>query len=75
MIWAPVGKSGPCKTCLISSILTSGLLATNLIASTNSLKLWGGILVAIPTAIPFVPLANKLGNKEGKTTGSDSLPS
>ena len=40
--------------------------------SITSPKLWGGILVAIPTAIPVVPLTNILGNLEGKTTGSFS---
>ena len=40
------------------------------IPSTNSPKLWGGILVAIPTAIPIAPLRSKLGNFAGNTVGS-----
>ena len=32
-----------------------------LVALIISPKLWGGILVAIPTAIPPAPLTNKLG--------------
>ena len=32
--------------------------------------MWGGIFVAIPTAIPIVPLTNILGNFDGKTVGS-----
>ena len=33
------------------------------------------MLVAIPTAIPVVPLTKIFGNLEGKTTGSLSLSS
>ena len=43
--------------------------------SITSDKLCGGILVAIPTAIPPAPFINKLGNLEGSTEGSDSDPS
>ena len=32
--------------------------------------LWGGIFVAIPTAIPELPLASKFGNADGRTIGS-----
>ena len=38
-------------------------------------KLWGGIFVAMPTAIPVAPLTSKLGIREGSTTGSDFDPS
>ena len=44
-------------------------------AAISSLKLWGGILVAMPTAIPDVPLANRFGKREGSTTGSFSVSS
>ena len=37
---------------------------------TSSLRLWGGIFVAIPTAIPSDPFINKFGIIEGKTVGS-----
>ncbi len=40
------------------------------LAQEFSLRLWGGILVAIPTAIPEAPLANSCGNADGKTDGS-----
>ena len=40
-----------------------------------SLKLCGGILVAIPTAIPEVPFTNKFGNLDGSTIGSFSVSS
>ena len=39
-------------------------------ASVTSDKLWGGIFVAIPTAIPPEPLTSKFGNSAGKTIGS-----
>ena len=45
------------------------------VASIISLRLCGGIFVAIPTAIPAEPLTNKFGNLLGKTVGSFDLPS
>ena len=39
-------------------------------ASETSLRLWVGIFVAIPTAIPVVPLQRRNGNAPGKTEGS-----
>ena len=56
-------------------IVISGSFATAKIASITSTKLWGGILVAIPTAIPVEPLISKLGIRAGKTAGSCSSPS
>jgi hypothetical protein len=38
----------------------------------TSPKLCGGILVAIPTAIPEEPFTNNAGTRAGKTVGSDS---
>ena len=72
---APVGKSGPGKTSIKSLVVTSGLSMTSLTASMVSPKLWGGILVAIPTAIPVAPLTKRFGKRAGKTTGSRSLAS
>ena len=72
---APVGKSGPLTYCINSSIVISGFLAKAITPSITSPKLWGGILVAIPTAIPTEPETNKLGNLAGKTVGSCSEPS
>ncbi len=40
------------------------------IASTTSPRLCGGMLVAMPTAMPVPPLTSRLGNAAGKTTGS-----
>ncbi len=66
----PVGKSGPLMIFTKSSMVASGLSINRLIASINSVKLWGGITVDMPTAIPMVPLSNKLGNLAGRTAGS-----
>ena len=44
-------------------------------ASTTSLRLCGGMLVAIPTAMPVEPLMSRLGILLGRTVGSSSLPS
>ena len=41
-------------------------------ALTTSLKLCGGIFVAIPTAMPDEPLINNVGIRVGNTEGSDS---
>ena len=41
----------------------------------TSVKLCGGIFVAIPTAIPEEPFINNVGIFEGKTVGSCSLSS
>ncbi|ANS05416.1 hypothetical protein [uncultured Mediterranean phage] len=46
-----------------------------IVPSIISPKLCGGILVAIPTAIPPAPLTKRLGNCDGKTVGSFSLSS
>ena len=44
-------------------------------ASITSVKLWGAIFVAIPTAIPIVPLQRWLGNFVGSIIGSFKDPS
>ena len=46
-----------------------------MVPSITSVKLCGGILVAIPTAIPEVPFINKLGTRVGKTVGSFKVSS
>jgi hypothetical protein len=37
--------------------------------------LWGGMFVAIPTAMPEEPFASRFGKEAGRTTGSRSVPS
>ena len=79
-ISAPVGKSGPLTILRISSIDVSLSSSTRLsmiftTASITSLRLWGGMLVAIPTAIPVVPFTRRLGKRLGRTVGSFSVSS
>ena len=75
IIIPPVGKSGPGRHSIRSATSASGLSINRHIASTTSPRLWGGILVAIPTAIPDEPLTSRLGNLAGRTVGSSSLSS
>ena len=56
-------------------MVMSGFLLRFNTPSMTSVKLCGGMLVAIPTAIPDAPLTNKLGKRAGKTAGSLSVPS
>ena len=44
-------------------------------ASTISFRLCGGMLVAMPTAMPVEPLTSRLGKRAGITVGSFSEPS
>jgi hypothetical protein len=53
-----------------SSIETSGSSITRTSPSTTSPRLWGGMLVAMPTAIPEEPLTSRFGTLVGSTTGS-----
>ena len=75
MITPPVGKSGP-GICFINSLILISLLSINAnVPSIISPKLCGGILVAMPTAIPPAPLTKRFGNWEGRTDGSFSVSS
>ena len=75
IITPPVGKSGP-GTCFINSFILISLFLINAsVASTTSPKLCGGILVAIPTAIPPAPFTKRFGYWAGKTVGSCSVSS
>ena len=74
-ITPPVGKSGP-FTCFIRpsrSIAGSSMYAVT--APTTSRRLWGGMFVAIPTAMPCEPLTSRLGKRLGRTSGSCVRPS
>ena len=70
MMTAPVGKSGPGMTCMSSSTEMSGLSMKAQVASTVSARLCGGMLVAIPTAMPEEPFTSRLGKRAGSTSGS-----
>ena len=61
IITPPVGKSGP-GICFINSLILISLFSIKAnVPSIISPKLCGGILVAIPTAIPPAPFTSKLG--------------
>ena len=70
-----VGKSGAGTISISSSIVASGLRSMCRQASTTSFRLCGGMLVAMPTAMPPEPLTSRLGSRLGRTSGSFSLPS
>ena len=53
----------------------SGLAIIAKHASITSVILCGGMLVAMPTAIPLEPLISKLGILVGNTAGICSVPS
>src|SRR3989338_895215 len=63
----PVGKSGPWMYCRRSSVVAPGLSMTCIAASQTSRRLCGGMLVAIPTAMPSVPLSRRFGTAVGIT--------
>ena len=71
----PTGKSGPCTNCRRSSVVASGLSIRCPTASESSRRLCGGIFVAIPTAIPSVPMRSRFGTPAGNTSGSFFVPS
>jgi len=71
-IIAPVGKSGPLIIFESSSIVVSGLSISLIAPFITSVKLCGGMFVAIPTAIPDEPLTNRFGNFAGRTFGSSN---
>ncbi len=62
-----VGKSGAGMSSISSSMLASGLRSSSRQPSTTSLRLCGGMLVAMPTAMPPEPLTSRLGTRDGST--------
>ena len=72
---APVGKSGPLMNAIRSSGVASGCSSRWVVASITSPRLWGGMLVAIPTAMPWDPLTSMFGNRAGRTVGSSDVAS
>ena len=71
----PVGKSGPLTNCISSSGVASGWSIRWIVASITSPRLCGGMFVAIPTAMPWLPLTSRLGKRAGSTVGSSREPS
>ena len=74
-----VGKSGPLTRSISASRSSSSVASKwsryQATPAATSRRLCGGILVAMPTAIPSDPLTSRLGNRLGSTTGSDERPS
>ena len=70
-----VGKSGPLIMSINSKVVISGFSDKASTPSMDSVKLCGGIFVAIPTAIPEAPFTSRLGKCAGNTTGSRSVSS
>src|SRR5438552_3889927 len=70
-----VGKSGPVSTVSSVSTVVLGSSMSITRAATPSVRLWGGMLVAMPTAMPAEPLTSRFGMRAGSTTGSCSLSS
>ena len=58
-----------------ATIAISGSSITIIRASQTSPRLWGGMLVAMPTAMPELPLTSSPGSSEGSSAGSCRLPS
>ena len=65
-----VGKSGPGTSRISSGTVTFGFSMTWMAAFTTSPMLCGGMEVAIPTAIPELPLTSRFGKRDGRTRGS-----
>ena len=58
-----------------SSSVASGFCRYQMTASATSRRLCGGMLVAIPTAIPAEPFTRRFGKRAGRTVGSCREPS
>ena len=71
----PVGKSGPWTISHSSSTVICGLSMRAITALQISLRLCGGMFVAMPTAIPELPLMSRFGRRAGSTVGSRRRPS
>ncbi|MNQ91447.1 hypothetical protein D3C85_1068290 [compost metagenome] len=62
--------------CVISTSSPAlGLSSSSAQARATSRALWGGMSVAMPTAIPVTPLSRMWGRRAGSTTGSFMVPS
>ena len=66
-------RPGMCR--ISASMSVSGLSMSARQALMTSFRLCGGMLVAIPTAMPEEPLTSRFGNLAGNTSGSCSEPS
>ena len=53
-----------------ASVVIFGLSICATTASTASPRLWGGMLVARPTAMPLAPFTSRFGKRAGSRSGS-----
>ncbi len=78
-IWAAVGKSGPGMRSMSASSSSSreasGFSSAHIAPAETSRRLCGGMLVAMPTAMPTDPLTSRFGKRAGRTVGSCVCPS
>ena len=58
-----------------SSREASGCSRAHITPAATSRRLCGGMLVAMPTAMPADPLTRRFGNRAGRTVGSWVRPS
>ena len=70
-----VGKSGPLMWVISSLVVIASSSIMAISPPITSLRLWGGIFVAIPTAMPSDPFTKSVGIPDGKTVGSFSVSS
>ena len=75
MMRPAVGKSGPLMMSISSPTVQSGWSSMYTTPSITSPMLCGGMLVAMPTAMPPEPLTSRLGKREGSTSGCISVSS
>ncbi len=75
MICAPPGKSGAGSSANNSSSLRPSLRISATHAAATSRRLWLGISVASPTAMPLAPLSSTNGSRAGSCRGSSVEPS
>ena len=71
----PVGKSGAGTISITFASGRVGSWISAMHALTISVRLCGGIFVAMPTAMPDEPLTSRFGMRVGSTSGSTSLSS
>ena len=70
MMMPLVGKSGPLMYSIRSASSASGFSRMQTQALMTSVRLCGGIFVAMPTAMPLEPLTSRFGKRDGSTRGS-----
>ena len=70
-----LGSPGPGTISMILASGVAGLRIRATVASMISVRLCGGTLVAMPTAMPEDPLISRFGTRVGRTSGSCSLSS